>query len=81
MATLVAGSEEQKRATLSERALFEEKIAKLTEQFAAESAARLFAEGPCKLRGESAARDSKKEKTILLYTKCLRRRKNPCRVA
>jgi Crescentin protein len=45
MATLEASVEEQKRATIGERALLEEKIARLTEQLEAESAARLFAEG------------------------------------
>ena len=45
IATLEAGVEEQKRATIGELALFEEKIARLTEQLEAESAARLFAEG------------------------------------
>jgi CRP-like cAMP-binding protein len=37
--------DEHKKATLGDRALLEEKIAKLTEQLDAESAARLFAEG------------------------------------
>ena len=45
IATLEAGVEEQKRATIGELALFEEKIARLTEQLEAKSAARLFAEG------------------------------------
>ena len=45
IATLEAGVEEQKRATIGELALFEEKIARFTEQLEAESAARLFAEG------------------------------------
>ena len=45
IATLEAGVKEQKRATIGELALFEEKIARLTEQLEAKSAARLFAEG------------------------------------
>ena len=44
-ATLEARFEEHKKATLGERALFEEKIAKLMERLKAESAARLFADG------------------------------------
>jgi chromosome segregation ATPase len=43
--TVEARFDEYKKATLGDRALFEEKIAKLTEQLDAESAARLFAEG------------------------------------
>jgi len=45
IAMLEASVGEHKRATLGERALFEEKIASLTEQLEAESAARLLAEG------------------------------------
>jgi chromosome segregation ATPase len=45
VATVEARFEEYRKATLGDRALFEEKIAKLTEQLEAESAARLLAEG------------------------------------
>ena len=45
IATLEASVGEHKRATIGERALFEEKIARLTEQLEAESASRLLAEG------------------------------------
>ena len=46
-----------KKATLGDRALFEEKIAKLTGQLDAESAARLFAEGALRsARQERSAR-------------------------
>jgi chromosome segregation ATPase len=45
IATLEASVGEHKRATMGERALFEEKIARLTEQLEAESAGRLLAEG------------------------------------
>jgi crescentin len=45
IAMLEARIEEQKRSALGERAVLEEKIAKLTKQFEAEAAARSFAEG------------------------------------
>jgi len=45
IATVEAGFEEYRKASLGERALLEEKIARLTEQLEAESAARSFAEG------------------------------------
>jgi len=49
--------DEHKKATLGDRALLEEKIAKLTEQLDAESAARLFAEGALRsARQERSAR-------------------------
>jgi hypothetical protein len=50
-------TDEYKKATLGDRALFEEKIAKLTEKLDAESAARLFAESaPCAARQKPSAR-------------------------
>jgi chromosome segregation ATPase len=56
-ATLEARFDEYKKATVGDRALFEEKIAKLTEQLDAESAARLFAEGALRsARQERSAR-------------------------
>jgi chromosome segregation ATPase len=45
IAMLQARIEEQQRSTLGERAVFEERVAKLTKQFEAEAAARSFAEG------------------------------------
>src|SRR3984885_1950247 len=57
VATVEAKFDEYKKATLGDRALFEEKIAKLTEQLDAESAARLFAEGALRsARQERSAR-------------------------
>jgi len=57
VATAEARFDEYKKATLGDRALFEEKIAKLTEQLDAESAARLFAEGALRsARQERSAR-------------------------
>ena len=57
VATVEAKFDEHKKATLGDRALFEEKIAKLTEQLDAESAARLFAEGALRsARQERSAR-------------------------
>jgi phage shock protein A len=57
VATVEAKFDEYKKATLGDRALFEEKIAKLTEQLEAESAARLFAEGALRsARQERSAR-------------------------
>jgi DNA repair exonuclease SbcCD ATPase subunit len=54
---LEARIEEQMRSTLGERAVFEERIAKLTKQFEAEAAARSFAEGALHTaRKERAAR-------------------------
>ena len=57
VATFEARFDEYKKATLGDRALFEEKIAKLTEQLDAKSAARLFAEGALRsARQERSAR-------------------------
>ena len=57
VATVEAKFDEYKKATLGDRALLEEKIAKLTEQLDAESAARLFAEGALRsARQERSAR-------------------------
>lgn len=57
LATVETKFDEHKKATLGDRALFEEKIAKLTEQLDAESAARLFAEGALRsARQERSAR-------------------------
>jgi chromosome segregation ATPase len=57
LATVETKFDEYKKATLCDRALFEEKIAKLTEQLEAESAARLFAEGALRsARQERSAR-------------------------
>ena len=57
VATVEAKFDEYKKATLGDRALFEEKIRKLTEQLDAESAARLFAEGALRsARQERSAR-------------------------
>jgi chromosome segregation ATPase len=57
VATVEARFDEHKKATLGDRALFEERIAKLTEQLDAESAARLFAEGALRsARQERSAR-------------------------
>jgi chromosome segregation ATPase len=57
LATVETKFDEHKRATLGDRALFEEKVAKLTEQLEAESAARLFAEGALRsARQERSAR-------------------------
>jgi chromosome segregation ATPase len=57
LATVETKFDEYKKATLCDRALFEEKIAKLTEQLEAESAARLFAEGALRsARHERSAR-------------------------
>jgi chromosome segregation ATPase len=58
VATVEAKFDEFKKATLGDRALFEEKIAKLTERLDAESAARLFAEG--------ALRSARQERTARL---------------
>ena len=56
-ATVEAKFDEYKKATLGDRALFEEKIAKLTDQLDAESATRLFAEGALRsARQERSAR-------------------------
>jgi phage shock protein A len=56
-ATVEAKFDEYKKATFGDRALFEEKIAKLTEQLDAESASRLFAEGALRTaRQERSAR-------------------------
>ena len=53
---------EQQKDALGERALFEEKIAKLKEQFEAESAARAFAEGALQsAREERGARRQEAE--------------------
>ena len=57
VATVEAKFDEYKKATLGDHALLEEKIAKLTEQLDAESAARLFAEGALRsARQERSAR-------------------------
>jgi chromosome segregation ATPase len=57
VATVEAKFDEYKKATLGDRALLEEKIAKLSEQLDAESAARLFAEGALRsARQERSAR-------------------------
>ena len=57
VATVEAKFDEYKKATLGDRASLEEKIAKLTEQLDAESAARLFAEGALRsARQERSAR-------------------------
>lgn len=57
VATVEARFEEYRKSTLGDRALFEEKIARLTEQLEAESAARLFAEGAMQsVRQERTAR-------------------------
>jgi len=57
VATIEAKFDEYKKTTLGDRTLFEEKIAKLTEQLDAESAARLFAEGALRsARQERSAR-------------------------
>jgi chromosome segregation ATPase len=45
IAILEARIEEQMRSTIGERAVSDERVAKLTKQFEAEAAARLFAEG------------------------------------
>lgn len=45
IATLEARLEEEKRSALGERAVVEERLARLTKQFEAEAAARSFAEG------------------------------------
>ena len=45
IAMLEARIEEQMRSTLGERAVLDERVAKLTKQFEAEAAARSFAEG------------------------------------
>jgi hypothetical protein len=45
LATVETKFDEHKKATLGDRALLEDKIAKLTEQLEAGSATRLFAEG------------------------------------
>ena len=53
---------EQQKDALGERGLFEEKIAKLKEQFEAESAARAFAEGALQsAREERGARRQEAE--------------------
>jgi chromosome segregation ATPase len=57
VATVEAKFDEYKKATLGDRASLEEKVAKLTEQLDAESAARLFAEGALRsARQERSAR-------------------------
>ncbi len=57
VATIEAKFDEYKKTTLGDRTLFEEKIAKLTEQLDAESAARQFAEGALRsARQERSAR-------------------------
>ena len=57
VATVEAKFDEYKKATLGDHASLEEKIAKLTEQLDAESAARLFAEGALRsARQERSAR-------------------------
>ena len=57
VATVEAKFDEYRKATLGDRALFEEKINKLTEQLDAESATRLFAEGALRsARQERSAR-------------------------
>lgn len=57
VATVEAKFDEYKKSTLGDRSLFEEKIATLTEQLDAESAARLFAEGALRsARQERSAR-------------------------
>ena len=57
VATVEAKFDEYKKATLGDRASLEAKIAKLTEQLDAESAARLFAEGALRsARQERSAR-------------------------
>jgi chromosome segregation ATPase len=57
IATVEAKFDEYKKATLGDRTLFEEKIAKLTEQLDAESATRQFAEGALRsARQERSAR-------------------------
>jgi hypothetical protein len=57
VATVEARFDEYKKATRGDRALFKEKIAKLTEQLDAESAARLFVEGALRsARQERGAR-------------------------
>ena len=57
VATVEARFDEYKKATVGDRALFEEKIAQLTEQLDAKSAARLFAEGALRsARQERSAR-------------------------
>ena len=57
LAMVEARLEEHGKATLGDRALFEEKIAKLMEQLEVESAARLFAEGALQIaRQERATR-------------------------
>jgi chromosome segregation ATPase len=56
-ATVEAGFEDYRKASFDERALFEEKIARLTEQLEAQSAARLVAESALQsARQERAAR-------------------------
>jgi chromosome segregation ATPase len=55
VAAVEARFDEYKKATRGDRALFEEKIAELTERLDAESAARLFAEG--------ALRSARQERT------------------
>jgi chromosome segregation ATPase len=59
VATVEAKFDEYKKATLGDRALLEEKIAKLAEQLDAESAARLFAEGA--LRGARQERSTRRQ--------------------
>jgi chromosome segregation ATPase len=59
VAMVEAKFDEYKKATLGDRALFEEKIAKLTEQLDAESAARLFAEGA--LRSARQERNARRQ--------------------
>ena len=61
-ATLEARFEEHRKATLGERAQFEEKIAELTERLEAQSAARLFAEGALQsARQERSARREERD--------------------
>ena len=62
IASLEARFEEHRKAALGERALFEEKIAELTEQLEAQSAARLFAEGALQsARQERSARREERD--------------------
>jgi chromosome segregation ATPase len=63
VATVEAKFDGYKKATVGDRALFEEKIAKLTEQLEAESAARLFAEGA--LRSARQERSARRHDDVL----------------
>ena len=79
IATLEAGVEEQKRATIGELALFEEKIARLTEQLEAESAARLFAEGALQTAREERSVRRQDGDSVHLRTKRSPRGTHPAR--